>query len=683
MKRVIFAKITANCLMRTVCAALVSILSFASLQSLTAQPFTSRAYSTGNYIFCGKELPKGFAYIVEKEVDGRWREIARLKTPQNLSECNARLFSLPDPVASANNITPQDLEFVWERVMLMDSSLDSLYLYGMNRVYQYIAGCGWFDEGISEAGTYKYRVSKLTGQDILTGTQEISVDFPPKPLNLTATPVSYQINPSAITLRYKVADLQNTANMKIFRSPYLRNNFREIFPEFGFGEYKDEMVAVYTDRDATPGMTYSYLAVPHDDLGNMGKPTDTLQVYFVSKDADLGLIKYVNVTSIPEKQGNKVEWDFNTQTYIHMVSVYRGSDYDGDYQLLITLTPDVKEYFDTYEIEPAESYYYFIVISDGLGNSIPSARFPAILEGRRENPIPPQDVEISRDGNLVTLTFRTVGSDIHGAYVYRADGYDAPLEQLPNMAFSTGDTICYTDTLPLSRNPNVYSYAVASINKSYNISPMSSRVNTAFSGGMLPIPQKLDGSSSQDAVWLVWSDVSEQNSFITGYQIFRRATYIDPWDGNEHEEPEQYIGTTDFETNHFTDSLVVPGREYIYRVRAMASDSLDVGGFSLPFSVYTPASHIMPPTDLYAIATEKSVLLQWVMPLVPGIESVVVWRGEENGEIKPLEALKPDTETFEDTSATKGVMYYYCLTVKYKNGVESAPSELASAKIDN
>lgn len=680
MKTIKFAKTTRNSLMQGLCAMLVSIWSFAGMQSLTAQP-AAHAYATGNYIFCGKELPKGFAYIVEKEVDGKWTEVARLKIPQNLSECNARLLSLPAPVATANSAALQDVELVWERIKLENSSLDLLYSYGLSRAYQYMAGCGWFDDGITRPGTYKYRISKLTGIDKLTDTKVVSTAFPSKPLNLTAKPVSFQINPSGITLRYQVADLQHTAGLRIFRSPYLRKNFREIFPEKGFGKYKDEMVAIFTDNEATPGMTYSYVAVPHDDLGNVGKATDTLQVYFVSKDADLGLIKYMNVTSIPEEKGNKITWDFNTQTYIHTVSVYRGKDYDGDYRLLVTLKPDVKEYFDSDEIEAAQSYYYFIVLNDGLGNSIPSARFPAILEGKKENPVPPQDVEISRSGNLVTLTFRTVGSDIHGAYVYRANGYDAPLEKLPNMAFSTGsDIISYTDTLPLSRNPNIYSYAVASINKSYNISPMSNRVNTAFSGGMLPIPQKLDGRAGQNTVWVVWSDVSEQNSHISGYQIFRKTKYINPRDGKEQEEPEQHIGTVDFETNHFTDSLVVPGRDYTYRVRAMASDSSDVGDFSLPFSIYAPAAHIMPPTDLFAVATDKNIVLQWNMPIVEGIKDVIVYRGEENGEIKPLATLQADKQSFEDNSAKKGVMYYYSLTAKYKNGMESAPTELVSAK---
>lgn len=98
---------------------------------------------------------------------------------------------------------------------------------------------------------------------------------------------------------------------------------------------------------------------------------------------------------------------------------------------------------------------------------------------------------------------------------------------------------------------------------------------------MLPIPQRVDGCAGQNAIRLMWSDVSERNSFIAGYQVFRKAAYINPRDGKE---------------------------------------------------------------------------------------------------MKVLEMLKADAETFEDTSAKKGVMYYDFLTVKYKSGAESAPSGWASAK---
>ena len=34
-----------------------------------AQNYTSKSYSTGNFIFCGRELAKNFSWLIEKQDD--------------------------------------------------------------------------------------------------------------------------------------------------------------------------------------------------------------------------------------------------------------------------------------------------------------------------------------------------------------------------------------------------------------------------------------------------------------------------------------------------------------------------------------------------------------------------------------------------------------------------------------
>ena len=118
-----------------------------------------------------------------------------------------------------------------------------------------------------------------------------------------------------------------------------------------------------------------------------------------------------------------------------------------------------------------------------------------------------------------------MGRDVRGYYVYRADGYDAELQQLPRMLLSTVDELTYNDTLPQSVNPSIYSYAVASVNTSYNISPISSRVNTSYSGGMLLAPSNLDGNYINGSIFTTWSDAASYNNAISGYQVFRIVIY--------------------------------------------------------------------------------------------------------------------------------------------------------------
>jgi hypothetical protein len=334
------------------------------------------------------------------------------------------------------------------------------------------------------------------------------------------------------------------------------------------------------------------------------------------------------------------------------------------------------EYFDDSNLEPSITYFYYIVINNGFGNSLPSARAPAILLGKKENVIPPQDLILTRKGNVVTLKFRRVGYDVRGYYVYRANGYESELNQLPRMLHSTDSLLTYTDTLAVSGRSSVYSYAVASVNTSYNISPISNRVNTIFSGGQMPVPDKLNVLLGNDAVTLVWNDVADLNSSITAYEIYRKTV-------NKVQDSgvERLLGTVNFTTNSFTDNLILPGENYIYRIRCIASDTTDASSFSLPYSVYVPSGKALPPGEVSAIASAKFITLKWTLPVINDIQSVLVYRAAENGKESLLETLDAKTESYQDNSAKKGTMYYYFIVIKYKNGSASKPTDAVSARI--
>lgn len=334
------------------------------------------------------------------------------------------------------------------------------------------------------------------------------------------------------------------------------------------------------------------------------------------------------------------------------------------------------EYFDDSNLAPSITYFYYIVINNGYGSSLPSARAPAILKGKKENFIPPQDLTLERNGNVVTLKFRRVGYDIRGYYVYRANGYTSELHQLPRMLHSTDSLLTYTDTLPISSRSSVFSYAVASVNTSYNISPLSNRVSTSFSGGQMPVPDKLNALQENNTITLIWNDVSGLNSAITGYEIYR----ITMEQGQKTGE-EKLLGRVNFMTNSYKDNLIVPGKNYVYRVRSIASDTTDVSSFSLPYSVYIPADGALPPGEVAAIASAKAITLKWTLPVGNDIQSVLIYRATENGKETLLKTLDAKTESFEDASAKKGTMYYYFVVIKYKNGEESKPTDAVSARI--
>jgi len=73
---------------------------------VSAQPLKSKAYKTGNYIFCGTEIPRHFSYLVEKKGGNatEWTPVAELRSPKNEAECEAALLRLPGVMASLTTI---------------------------------------------------------------------------------------------------------------------------------------------------------------------------------------------------------------------------------------------------------------------------------------------------------------------------------------------------------------------------------------------------------------------------------------------------------------------------------------------------------------------------------------------------------------------------------------------------
>ena len=652
-----------------------------SLALISCQVFTfaqsqklSRAYSTGNYIFCGSEIPKKFYYLIEKKTNDEWKPVAQLKAPQSETECMAILMQMPAAIEAITPIDKNVISFIWSRIQTSEV-IDSLFAYSTNPVYQHIAQTGWFDDGIKKPGTYIYRIKKVNKKGTETVLNEVRIDFPSTQPVSKITPVRFKLNEKSISISYSITNQSIISGIKLFRSSYLRNNFSEVPVKLLYTQEKGEMVAVVTDENVSKGLTYSYVAQPYDALGNLGKTTDTLNIHFVSKPSDVGLVTNLQVIPDPDKGGNLLKWEFNYKMNANTIDIYRSTSYDGPYQLITALSPKAKEYFDSREIQPAVAYYYYISINNGIGQSLPSARVPAILEGNKPNMVAPQDLTISRQGNIVTLKFRKLGYDSKSYYVYRADGYVAPLKQLPRMLISTDSLLTYTDTLPQTMNSMVYSYAVASVNSSYNISPQSNRVSTSFSGGRLPVPDKVNAIIDNDNILVVWENTASLHSGVSSYRVFRKTMYKD-----KVEKTEELIATTSFSNNSYTDQSAIPGRYYLYRVQCIGSDSLDAGDFSMPTGILYKANPLFQPGNIMAIPAENKIILKWTLPVDDDLISSLIYRSTENSEPVLLKETDKTIETFEDNTAKKSVQYFYFIVLKYKYDRSSTPTDAVSAK---
>ncbi|MDP4201850.1 MAG: hypothetical protein Q8861_04100 [Bacteroidota bacterium] len=646
------------------------------LTSAAAQSSLSKGYTTGNYIFCGNELPKGFSYLIEKKEASasEWKRVAVIKTPVNEASCRSLLMGIPASVASVTKVDDEAIHYFWQRVQL-SSTIDSLLAYGLNPVYQYAAGLAWFDDGLRQPGVYNYRVSKIDKSGMVILVNEYTLTFPGNHFGADVQPVRFKLNQASIDISFRLSDTLNTQGIKVFRSPYKQNRYMEIAPYILFTRQDNRMVALVTDESVISGMTYSYVAVPFDALGNMGRSSDTLNIYNVAKQADIGIVTSFQAVPLKEKQGISLSWQLKGKLNVTSIEVYRSTNYDGIYQQIATLPSTATGFFDNRQITPAITYFYYIVINNGYGNSLPSARTPAILEGNRPNLIPPQNLSIHRNGRIVSLRFERADRFARAYYVYRSNGYVAPLQQLAVMKLSTDSVVNFTDTLPFTREPSAYSYAVASVNTSNNMSPMSDRVSTMFSGGQLPVADKVDIMMLNGNLFVTWSNVSEQHSGVMGYKVFRSVRNND-----KIMEPEKQVTITDENTNNYVDKNVTDGLTYQYRIQCQGIDSLEVGSFSQAATKHIPIDLPLTPGQVSAIASGNKIALKWTLPIDNKVEKVRIYRAELHKKALLIKELNKE-QAFEDTSAGKGTYYFYYLVTVDKKGRESRPSDAVSAKL--
>ena len=641
---------------------------------LRAQNPSGRAYSGGIYVFCGADIPHHFRYVVEKKnASGAWERAAELRAPASLAALKANLLGLP---ASIRNMMPLPLEesdFIWER-QRNAYHIDSLYAYRGDPKVLAAVGCGWFDDGVAANGTYHYRVSKVNASDVVMPIGEFQQQYPQEnAYSGTLYTMRFVPDDDVVTIYYGMTDTLSTYNLRLYRSRLQENDYRETPSVVAFSTLRGRTVAVVSDETVTKGLAYSYVAIPYDALGNMGTPSDTISIYNLSKVADIGFPEELQAVGDKAKKGVALTWKIQSDMYVLGYGLYRSKDYDGDYTRIAMLPRGTTSYFDS-DVDPAKAYYYFVTVHNGYGNSLPSARVPVILEGDGNNIIPPQNVEVALNGNVVQLTFNSIDADTRGYRVYRGEGYTGALSLIAS--FAAGDSLpSFTDTLALSLTPQTYTYAVADVNTSNRVSPMSERVSVQFGGGMLSAPSGVEAQLRDNEIFVVWEDMEQVNVYAAGYNLYRSITPT-----SDTEDEPQLIATLLTNANSYIETNLIPGAHYRYSVETIDING-ETSGRSQHAGVTVPRQPPLPPGQVSAIATTDRILLRWDNPYDASVETIRIYRAATNVQPALIKELPPDQNTFEDQTAVLGEQYFYFVVTVNGRGEESRADEPVSGRI--
>ena len=651
---------------------LIIIALLPALHFLAQNP-SSEAYPNGIYIFCGKEIPRSFHYLVEKKsATGEWENLAELRAPKNAAALTANLLNLPAYFRSMMPLPIEQSEHLWTRLS-KSLSTDSLYGFATDPKMLAAVGCGWFDDGISTSGTCQYRVSKVIQNDVIV-LGEVSQLFPQNNYQGALATLQFMPANDVITIYYGLSDTVATYSLKLYRSRLQENDFYEVPAHTSYSSLDGRTVAVVRDETVTKGVAYSYVAIPYDALGNLGYLSDTINIYNLTTVAEIGFTQALNAVADKEKGGVQLTWKIASDFYVMSYELYRSKDYDGGYDCIAILPRGTTGYFDS-DIDPAEAHYYFITVNNGYASSMPSVRVPVILEGDQSNFLPPQNLDATLSGNVVRLTFNSIEPDTRSYQIYRGEGYTGELTLIASLA-STDSVVVFADTLDLSVNPRTFSYAVADVNSSYAISPLSERVSIQYGGGMLPIPTIIEAQLRGNEIFVVWNDLSQTNPSVSGYKLYRST--VDS-EGKTVEEP-RIVATLPYNTNVYIDTLFVPGSHYRYAVESFDFNG-ETSNLSLHAGVTVPRQLPLPPGQVSAMASNNRILLRWDNPLDPSVQSIRIYRAMLNVKASLLKELPAGQSTFADQTAKKGEQYFYYVVTVNQRGEESKADEPVSARI--
>jgi len=305
------------------------------------------------------------------------------------------------------------------------------------------------------------------------------------------------------------------------------------------------------------------------------------------------------------------------------------------------------------------TYYYQVAAVNDVGEGARSNELSALPQAPATAPGAPSGLMATASDGRIDLSWTAPtdngGKDITGYKLYRGTSATS----LGYLATTTGTT--FSDRT--ITNGVQYYYQVSALNPAEG--DRSSTVSAVFM--VRPsAPTDLTATGGNGFISLTWSAPgSDGGSSVTRYNVYRGLTIdsMSVW------------GVTD--DTSFTDLDVATGVTYTYAVTAVnevgESDRSSTASITSNGTLSAPSV----PQDLVALVNDGNVLLNWSAPAADGgspVSGYNIYRGVSSSVLIPF-ANTTDL-WYLDTTAVKGMTYYYAITAINSQGESARSSEL-------
>ncbi|TAL71108.1 MAG: hypothetical protein EPN82_00385 [Bacteroidetes bacterium] len=630
----------------------------------------------GIYIMCGNKIPKDFVYKVFRSFEGKdeWILLKVLSFQQNYDNFYQELVN----VNSQNNIyeLPEE-KFkpkIWEFI-INTNDVDSVPLYGGLPMYREALGTAYYDKDVQKGNSYKYKI-------VISGINSADRESVTKPIKFTTLIPNLKLNSfyqdveeNRIYLRYYASEHIGLMKVKIFRCNYMQTDFAEISPFTGFSNRHDSLIIGVIDTLVHKKNIYQYYAVPYDLYGNQGIPSDTVRVINLINKAE-SYIKALHTESIDSLNSIRIRWKSDVPEFLRTIDIYKSDNYDKGYKRVGSVSPGDTQYVDN-QVNPITTYFYYLIINNAYGQSIPSSRITGMLGPVRKAEAPMELKAESKNG-VVILKWRKPTADTRGYYVYRSEmNQNDSLIQITDLIITDSLNAVYIDSLKNVRSISL-TYAVKSVNTSYDISPLSEVVYISPEIKItLETPLNLRAKYNFGSVLLTWTDVQERDKNIIGYNLYRKILKSDGTDSaafiliNGKSE--------DNSMNYYDDSTAEEGMKYLYSV-----ESFSVGEskstLSAPAVIEVPIFRPVSISSLNVARIKEGVMLKWNRTMQENIKEYRIYRLTQSKDAVVVTTLSSESESYLDKNAPVGESCFYAITCINKKNFESKIDDWVGAE---
>lgn len=261
----------------------------------------------------------------------------------------------------------------------------------------------------------------------------------------------------------------------------------------------------------------------------------------------------------------------------------------------------------------------------------------------------PGSASAAGDGNI-NATAKAVSSnriELNWNDIEKADKYIIYRKNAENGVFQKVKTVSSTNYQD--------SGITAAVNYYYKIVPVSKDGQDQMTSVQQTLKVKAPGEASLERITvksptkmnLYWKAAAGSE----GYQIFRSDNKA-----GGYTEIDSVTGKTNCS---YTDTAVIPGRTYYYKVRAVGKGANDVGNYSDPMKGKTVAK-----TAITAITSLSSEKMQIAWDKVSGAVNYEVYRSTQlSGGYKRMATVKKSSCSYTDHTVKSGKKYFYKVVV--------------------